>query len=158
MLESTAPAETKIGGIGTGSLPQHLESERQATASGGEREKMTTESEPLQVQRESVEAVAMSVGGVQGRRCSGSNISKVRKRRGEAVGGPKDEDEGNNNNNPAKVDTEWENEIAKNILSLYQTKLKADLDMKRDAEDEERSVSPSRSFMNNGPNDQPATK
>lgn len=38
---------------------------------------------------------------------------------------------------PVKVDTEWENEIAKNILSLYQTKLKAELDEKRGAREEE---------------------
>lgn len=44
-------------------------------------------------------------------------------------------------NNPAKVDTEWENEIAKNILSLYQTKLKADLDEKRGAREDELVVS-----------------
>lgn len=35
--------------------------------------------------------------------------------------------------NPAKVDSEWENEIAKNILSLYQTKLKNELEKKRES-------------------------
>lgn len=43
--------------------------------------------------------------------------------------------------NSAKVDTEWENEIAKNILSLYQTKLKDELDKKREARKEEAGVS-----------------
>lgn len=46
-----------------------------------------------------------------------------------------------NGGSPAKVDTEWENEIAKNILSLYQTKLKAELDEKRGAREEELGVS-----------------
>lgn len=43
--------------------------------------------------------------------------------------------------NSAKVDTEWENEIAKNILNLYQTKLKDELDKKRGAREEEAGVS-----------------
>lgn len=34
----------------------------------------------------------------------------------------------------ARIDVEWENEIAKNILSLYQTKLKDELDKKRGAD------------------------
>lgn len=42
--------------------------------------------------------------------------------------------------NPAKVDTEWENEIAKNILSLYQTKLKAELTEKRGDMEEKNTV------------------
>lgn len=40
-----------------------------------------------------------------------------------------------------KVDIEWENTIAKNILSLYQTKLKVDLDEQRSAKEEELGVS-----------------
>lgn len=82
-----------------------------------------------------------SVGGGQGRRRggSGSGITrKARKKREEELsrssGGAED-------GGPAKVDTEWENEIAKNILSLYQTKLKADLDVKKGAKENELMVS-----------------
>lgn len=49
--------------------------------------------------------------------------------------------------NPAKIVTEWENEIAKNILSLYQTKLKADLDGKKNAKGDDLVVSLSRNFL-----------
>lgn len=42
--------------------------------------------------------------------------------------------------NPAKVDVEWENEIAKNILSLYQTKLKAELYQRRGPREGELGV------------------
>lgn len=106
-------------------------------------------------QRQSVESAASSAGGgSQGRGRGGSGIAKARKRRGQGLGGPKEGDDGHDN--PAKVDTEWENEIAKNILSLYQTKLKADLDMKKDAEDDERTVSPSSYWMFRRWNGRPA--
>ena len=47
---------------------------------------------------------------------------------------------GGDDGNSAKIDTEWENEIAKNILSLYQTKLKDELDKRREAREEEAGV------------------
>eukprot|EP00752_Nemacystus_decipiens_P002057 g1969.t1 len=81
-----------------------------------------------------------SVGGGRGRRrCvsdSGSGSSrKARKKRGEE---PSRGDGGSKEESSAKIDTEWENEIAKNILSLYQTKLKADLDVKKNAKEDEQ--------------------
>ncbi|CBN79078.1 expressed unknown protein [Ectocarpus siliculosus] len=72
---------------------------------------------------------------------SGSGIlskGKKSKRRGQGVSGGGGRTGGDGEDgNPAKIDTEWENEIAKNILSLYQTKLKADLDGKKNAKEED---------------------
>ncbi|CAB1096699.1 unnamed protein product [Ectocarpus sp. CCAP 1310/34] len=82
-------------------------------------------------------------GSIGGGCCSssGSGIrskGKKSKRLGHGVSGGGGRTGGDGNNgNPAKIDTEWENEIAKNILSLYQTKLKADLDGKTNAKEED---------------------
>ena len=89
----------------------------------------------------SLASATSSFGSGQGRRRgrSGSGSSrKARKRRGEE---PSRGDGGAEGESTAKIDTEWENEIAKNILSLYQTKLKADLDVKRSAKEHELTVS-----------------
>lgn len=43
-------------------------------------------------------------------------------------------------NNSAKVDIEWENEIARNILSLYQTRLRVGMAEKRGTMEEESDV------------------
>lgn len=92
-------------------------------------------------------SVTSSAGRGQGRRRgrNGSGSAKnARNRRQEELsggnGGAQDE-------SPAKIDTEWENEIAKNILSLYQTKLKADLDVKKGAKEYEHMVSLSLSVI-----------
>ncbi|CAM9350178.1 unnamed protein product [Ectocarpus sp. 12 AP-2014] len=82
-------------------------------------------------------------GSIVGGSCSssGSGIrskGKKSKRRGQGVSGGGGRTGGDGDDgNPAKIDTEWENEIAKNILSLYQTKLKADLDGKKNAKEED---------------------
>lgn len=77
-----------------------------------------------------------SVG--KGRRRGSASKEKASKRTGKGVSGGAGAAE---DANPAKVDSEWENEIAKNILSLYQTKLKADLDAKKGAREHELVVS-----------------
>lgn len=71
------------------------------------------------------------------RRCGNGSGRKTRSAGGNSGGGGGGAGE---DGSPAKVDTEWENEIAKNILSLYQTKLKADLDVKKSAKEDELAV------------------
>lgn len=44
-------------------------------------------------------------------------------------------------NSPVKVESEWENTLARNILSLYQTKLKAELDVEESDREEGSMVS-----------------
>lgn len=68
------------------------------------------------------------------RRCSGRSARGKRGGIEEGCGGA---------SSPAKVDSEWENEIARNILSLYQTKLKVELIKKRGTREEELEVSSS---------------
>lgn len=86
-------------------------------------------------------------GSIGGGSCSssGSGIlskGKKSKRRGQGVSGGGGRTGGDGEDgNPAKIDTEWENEIAKNILNLYQTKLKVDLDGKQNAKEEDLVVS-----------------
>lgn len=43
-------------------------------------------------------------------------------------------------NNSVKVDIEWENEVARNILSLYQTRLRVEMTEKRGTVEEESDV------------------
>lgn len=52
---------------------------------------------------------------------------------------------------PVKVGSEWENTLARNILSLYQTKLKAEFDVKKSGRDEGSMVSFAYSFPHVGP-------
>lgn len=79
-------------------------------------------------------------------RAEGKPTEKDRRRLGTVAGGRNADGGGGNDESadlgsPAKLDTEWENEIAKNILSLYQTKLKMDMDRKKMAREEELGVS-----------------
>lgn len=121
-----------------GGLPPHRATPCGTRALGDEG------TEARQHKRASLASSTSSVDDVQGRRRRGSGSGsggarKARKKQGEEScrgnGGGADEE------SPAKIDTEWENEIAKNILSLYQTKLKADLDVKKSAQDNELMVS-----------------
>ena len=97
-------------------------------------------------------SVAVAAEGNQGRNFGherNENVSSRRRRSKPSceiggVGGSGDTGIGGSSGgqeNSAKVDTEWENEIAKNILNLYQTKLKDELDKKRGAREEEAGVS-----------------
>lgn len=54
-------------------------------------------------------------------------------------------------NSLVKAESEWENTLAQNILSLYQTKLKAELDVKESDRDEGSMVSFTCSFPYVGP-------
>lgn len=118
-------------GLSDAALQAHL------AATDGTRALEPVGGEARQDKRGSLVSTTASVGGGQGRRRGGSE-KKAKKKRGEELsrgnGGAEDE-------SPAKIDTEWENEIAKNILSLYQTKLKADLDVKKGAKENELMVS-----------------
>ncbi|CAM9100864.1 unnamed protein product [Scytosiphon promiscuus] len=78
--------------------------------------------------------------GVKGGGRRRGNASTRKRRSAGGNGGGGGGGGGSEDGNPAKVDTEWENEIAKNILSLYQTKLKADLDVKNSAKTDELSL------------------
>lgn len=101
----------------------------------GDRGETTTNSDG---KRESMASSTSSAGVGKGRRRGSIRKAKYRKRPGEgASGGTGAAEDGN----PAKIDSEWENEIAKNILSLYQTKLKADLDARKGAREDELVVS-----------------
>lgn len=93
-----------------------------------------------QDERASLASVAPSAGGGQGRRRSGSGSGGARKARKKRAEEPSRGNGGPGDESPAKIDSEWENEIAKNILSLYQTKLKVDLDVKKNAKENELMV------------------
>lgn len=106
------------------------------TAAGGEtngQEKANSEEK-----RRSRMSSTSSVGFGKGRKRVSKSKAKASKRVGEGVSGGIGVAEGGN---PAKIDSEWENEIAKNILSLYQTKLKAELDAKKGTREDELVVS-----------------
>lgn len=116
-----------------GVMPAHIEMTGDARAPG------PVGLKARQNKNESLSSATASVSGEQGRwRVGSGSARKARKQRGEEPG--RGGNGGAEGERSAKVDTEWENEIAKNILSLYQTKLKADLDDKESAKQNELMV------------------